>query len=254
MEDESLSEDISSYNIDSEIAVNLFNRYWDIFNNLDSRRIKSFLQLILFILLILLLKLNPHKEFNIPFVEYKVDLSIAIILAPLLISVFFFRFVLLSALTINAQAKHNRYFLYLRKTLAKKFASKPVMLDELREYELSEIPNMFLFPIPFDKSATLSRFFKKKLIIAIVKVLRRFIKLLINISFIVFTLLPLIVNIYIIFFEFETIYLEIPVNKIFFWMYLSMTILILSAIIYLYLIKTRQSREELINVNSQTTF
>lgn len=252
MEAEYKSDDIASYNIDSEIAINLFNRYWDIFKNLDNKRIKSFLQLLLFLSLILLFKLNPDKEFTIPFVDYKVDFNIAILIAPLIISVFFFRFVLLSVLALNAQAKHNRYFLYFRKTLSKKYSSKPVMVDAFRDYELSEIPNLFLFPLPFDKSNSFVHSFKKKTLSKIAIEIRRIVQFIVNVFFVVLTLLPLLFNFYIIFFEFQTMNATTYYLYNFFWIYLPLTFIIILSIIYFYLFKTIESRQELKNDNTQT--
>jgi len=154
------NDDQFAYKIDNEIAINLFNRYWEIFKNLDSRRIKSSLQLFLFVALVLLFKLNPTKEFTIPLVQYEVDYNTAILIAPLLICVFLFRFIILSALALNAQAKHNWYFLFFRETLVKKYASKPGSEDSFRNYELSELPNIFLFPIPVDQSRSFVKYFK----------------------------------------------------------------------------------------------
>jgi len=140
----------------SEISFYLLSKHWDIFNTLDTRRIKSFFHLYYFNAIMFLFLINKHVQTSttndsISILDITLTYETIIIVAPLIISILFIRYIILSAHSLNIQAKHNYYFNSYIDILSGS-GEKPKTMDSFKYLEQSELPNLFMFPLEVDAS------------------------------------------------------------------------------------------------------
>jgi hypothetical protein len=229
--------------INIEIGSALFDRYWDIFKNLDNRRIKSFFHLFYFTVAILLLAINPGKSFTIPFFDYVVDFYQAVLIAPLIISILIIRYEFLSSLTLSTQQKHNTYWRFFRSKLSEKYGIEPDTLDSFRTYELSELPNLFMIPIKTDASETFG------------KAIRYSTRPIFNLGYIALNIFPILIYLWLVLDQFSYVPKEI---NIFFigdikLLYIIIVVLLILSFVYFWG-KTKYSRAQLLNPEDAKSF
>jgi hypothetical protein len=154
-----------------------------------------------------------------------------IIVAPLIISILFVRYIILSAHSLNIQAKHNNYFNAYRAILSES-GEIPKNMDSFKNLDQSELPNLFMFPLEVDAGKVFPKYFRW-------------------LPWSIFNMAHVVINLVPIIFYFIIIYSQFPQRQIFYLqnlineVYYLVGIMILLVSGYFFFFKTKKTRRDL---------
>ena len=169
---------MSDESFDEKITKIHLEKYWEIYRDSESKRIKAFFYLLIFGIVLIIVAGQKNIQVNISDIEFEISNLVIILSAPLIIIILTLRFYYLSALALSSHVKFNQYFEHYRRVITlkpaeiknintesekenclleadKRIRNSMINKDDFRENDLSEFPNIFLVPIQIDKSKTL---------------------------------------------------------------------------------------------------
>lgn len=258
MSDESFDEKITKIHIE---------KYWEIYRDSESKRIKAFFYLLIVGILLLIVANQNNVPVNVLLFKFEFSDPLKAIISPLLIVILTLRFYYLSALALTSHVKFNTYFEHYRRVVTftqtelqnstsekkkwkfeanKRVENSILNIDDFRQNDLSEFPNIFTFPMEIDKSEVL--------ILKGHPYLRTMFTKLLNFSLLLLFVFPLVVYLILIlllvFNNWQTFPIEYVLSYILIYFFIGIFLLI--ALIY-FKIKTSDKRSYLMKKNNSST-
>ena len=138
-----------------EFSKIFFEKFWEIYKITDEKRVQSFYYL-LTIIMVFLLFLIGNKETTLTFFGTNVEKNAAMFVFPAMISLLYLRYIYLSVLSLSNHYKFNKYYdttkAYWASSLEdpsgekeKEFLSK-FKFDHFKSLDISELPQLLIFP------------------------------------------------------------------------------------------------------------